>query len=256
MRIIKRYLLLLIVALLGFSSHAAAQLTSPSYRVDETFFGTGGDVGASSTNYGVRQSSGGGFGSADLSGNNYDSATGFPTPQQIFLEVSVTGADVGFGFLDANTTSYGASQGGACNCSFYVRSYVSSGYVVITGSQPPTTARGDSLDSKTILGIPSTSTNVEEFGINLVDNSSPDIGANPVNDPDNTFADGVIASGYNTPNQFKYVPGDIIASSPGTAGNRGVGKTNYTISYIAKPKDTTPAGDYIMQHDIIVAATF
>lgn len=256
MKIIKRSLILVAVVLLGVSSHAAAQLTSPSYRVDETFFGTGGDVGASSPNYGVQQSTGGGFGSADLSGNNYDAATGFPTPQQIFLEVNVTGPDVNFGFLDAGAASYGASQGGSCNCSFYVRSYVSSGYVVITGSQPPTTARGDSLDAKTVLGIPSTSRSVEEFGINLVDNSSPNIGADPVNDPDNGFADGKAAPGYDTPNQFKYVPGDIIASSPGTAGNRGVGKTNYTISYIAKPKDTSPAGDYIMQHDIIVAATF
>ncbi len=51
--------------------------------------------------------------------------------------------------------------------------------MVITASAPPTNESGDELQAKSSQGNPSGSTSVEEFGINLVDNSSPDVGANP-----------------------------------------------------------------------------
>jgi hypothetical protein len=93
--------------------------------------------------------------------------------------------------------------------------------------------------------------------MNLVANTSPGaFGANPVNAPDNTFADGMIVSGYDTPNQFKFGAGDIMAMSPQTAGNQAHGETDYTISYIAKKKNTTAAGDYVLNHEIVVIATF
>lgn len=232
-----------------------AQLSSPNYRAEETFFGTGGELDASSTNYRSRQSAGS-LGVGDASSTNFRANAGATTQSEPYLEVGVSNATVSFGTLSDSATSSGAAQADTCNCSFYVKTYLSSGYVVITASQPPTNESGDSLDPKTTLGVPSTDPGVEEFGMNLVDNSSPDIGANLSNDPDGTFADGKIATGYDTPNQFKYAVGDIIAQSPGTLGNQGIGKTNYTISYIAKIKTITPAGFYTMAHDIIVVPTF
>jgi hypothetical protein len=233
----------------------SAQYSSPNYKIDETFFGTGGEVDASSASYRSRQAAGS-LGVGNTSSANYDLTAGFITPSEPFLEVFVTGATVDFGDLSESTTSTGEAKAGTCNCSFTVRTYLSSAYVVVTASQPPTSEGGAVLDAKTTLGVPSTDEDVEEFGINLVDNTSPNIGANPLNVPDNSFADGRAADGYNTVNQFKYVPGDVIARSPATVGNPAVGNTDYTIAYIAKKKKLTEAGVFRMSHDIVVVATY
>lgn len=123
-------------------------------------------------------------------------------------------------------------------------------------STPPTSENGAVLTAKTVLDVPSTDQTVEEFGMNLVDNASPNIGANPLNVPDNTFADGGAATDYNVPDQFKFTQGDIIARAAITPGNPSIGQTNYTISYIAKRKPLSEAGLYTMLHDIVVVATY
>jgi len=230
------------------------QASSNNYKVEEVYFGPGGELNANSTNYGAQQSAGGVNGNA--SSNNYDANGGPLTSNTPFLEAAVMDADVNFGNMSDSAYSYGAAQGGTCNCSFYVRTYNSSSYVVVTASQPPTNESGDSLDAKGTLGVPSNDNSVEEFGINLVDNSTPDMGANLSNQPDNSFADGKIATGYDTPDQFKYGVGDIIAQSQATAGNPAIGLTNYTISYIAKPSSITPAGQYTMDQVLIVTPTY
>lgn len=254
----KRFLGSIIVSLFAvaaFPGLLLAQSSSPNYKIEESYFGTGGEVDASSANYRARQSTGS-LGVGNTSSTNFDATAGFNTPSEPFLEVAVMDASVNFGTLSDTSTSSGAAQGGDCNCSFYVRSYLSSDYSVVTMSNPPTNESGNALAAKSVLGVPSTNQNVEEFGINLVDNTSPNIGANPANVPDDTFADGKAAAGYNTSDQFKYGVGDTIASSPATVGNQGVGRTNYTISYIAKIKRLTPAGLYKMQHDIVVVPAF
>ncbi len=244
-----------VLVVTGYPTVAAAQSTSPSYRVEESYFGTGGSVDSTSPNYRARGSAGAlGVGSA--SSNNYDAVAGFNTPSEPFLEVFVTDADVNLGTLSDTTTSSGAAQAGDCNCSFSVRSYLTSDYVVVNAGNTPTNERGYSLQRKATQGAPSTNIGVEEFGMNVVDNSNPDIGANPKNQPDDTFADGRAETGYQLSNQFKYGIGDIIARSPTVAGNPGVGKTDYTVSYIAKIRSITPAGNYTMKHDIIVVALF
>lgn len=235
---------------------AAAQSSSPNYRVEESYFGTGGNVDANSANYRARQSTGS-LGVGDISSTNYRATAGFVNPSEPFLEAGVTGADIDFGTLSPNAASYASAQGGACNCTFYVRTYLSSDYSVITGSQPPTSENGDVIDGKATQGAPDNNPSIEEFGINLVANTLPgNMGAAPANVPDGTFADGKAATGYQTANQYKYVAGNVIANSPATVGNQGIGQTNYTISYIMKPSNITPAGQYTMRHDIIVVAAF
>jgi hypothetical protein len=92
----------------------------------------------------------------------------------------------------------------------------------------------------------------EQFGINLVDNSSPNIGSDPSPQPDGTFATGGAATGYATLNQFKYNAGDVIAQS----NANGWGLTNYTISYIANISVLTPAGSYSEVQDLVAIATY
>lgn len=232
-----------------------AQQSSSNYKSEEYFFGTGGELDISSTNY-QAQASAGALGVGFFSSANYDGSGGFLTQNEVFLEMFVTGATVNFGTLDPGAYSSGAAQAGACSCSFTIRSYLSSQYTVVSISQPPTSEGGAVLDAKATQGAPSSDPNVEEFGFNLVDNTTPNIGVNPANQPDNTFADGQAATGYQTADQFKYTVGDIIARSQASAGNPAIGQTNYTISYIAKPSNNTEAGTYIMNHELVVVDTF
>lgn len=233
-----------------------AQSSSNNYKIEEYYFGTGGEVESSSPNYKARQSAGS-LGVGNTSSDNFDANTGFNTQSEPFLEMAVMDATVNFGAMDSGTTSYGAAQAGDCNCSFYVKTYLSSEYVVVTASQPPTSEGGEILDAKSSLGAPSSNDAVEEFGMNLVANSVPAVfGTDPVNQPDDTFADGEAETGYDQPDNFKYGVGDIIARSQATAGNPAVGLTEYTISYIAKPGINTPAGFYQMNHELIAIATF
>lgn len=255
----KRVVLLAItLAFMGALSSVSivfAQQTSTNYQANEYFFGTGGDLEQQSANYRASASAGS-LGSGLFASDNYDAAGGFLTQADIFLSMQVFGATVNLGDLDPATASSGAAQSGACSCSFAVRTYLSSQYTVVTMSQPPISEGGAVLNAKTVLGVPSSDPNVEEFGINLVDNSSPNIGANPSNQPDNTFADGQAATGYSTIDQFKYNVGDIIARSQATAGNQAVGLTYYTISYTAKPSNLTEAGSFRMDHDLVVVPRY
>lgn len=243
--------------LLLFSSASvyAQSSSSTNYRVEETFFGTGGELDASSSSYRAQQSAGSlvvGF----TSSTSYDANGGFLTQNNAYLEMDVVAGTVDLGTLSTGSTSSGAAQNGACNCSFIVRTYVSSQYVIYTMSNPPTNESGDILTAKASQAAPSADPDVEEFGINVVDNSSPNIGADPANYPDNNFADGQAATGYQTANQFKYGVGDVIARSQAVAGNSATGRTDYTVSYIAKRNAVTPAGVYDMYHDMVVVPTF
>ena len=156
---------LLLCSIFLLPAIVSAQSSSPNYRVEESYFGSGGSVESNSTNFKARQSTGA-LAVGDMSSPNYRAANGFETPSEPFLEAGIAGPDVDFGTLDPSTTSYAASQGGSCNCTFYVRSYLSSGYTVITGSQPPTSENNDVIDAKGTLGAPPNSTSVEEYGIN------------------------------------------------------------------------------------------
>lgn len=244
-----------LLLLLAIPASVSAQYSSSNYSVDEAVFGSGGEVDTNSASYNA-QGAAGILGVGDSSSASYDASAGFVTPNEVFLEFWVSNSTVDLGILDPNATSSGAAQSGACNCSFYVRTYLSDAYVVTTMSDPPTSESGRVLTAKTTQGAPSGSASVEEFGMNVVDNSSPNIGADPVNVPDNTFADGIVETGYEIANQFKYNKGDIIARSAGTLGNQATGQTNFTISYIAKSNATTPAGLYSMGHDLVVTAQY
>lgn len=75
----------------------------------------------------------------------------------------------------------------------------------------------------------------EQFGINLKDNTTPNVGAEATG----TSPIGVAATGYATVDSFKFVSGETIASSSG-----GINSTVFTISYIANISGATEAGTY------------
>lgn len=221
--------------------------SSNSYQVEEAQFGSGGEVESCSAGQYCAQSSLGANAVGEQSSANFGAQAGFLTSNAPYLEFVISTSSVELGNLDSATTATGTAN-------FYVRSYINGAYSVVTLSDTLTSEGGEQLDQ--LLTPAAATPGTEQFGINLVDNSSPNIGTNPVNVPDNTFADGEAAPGYDTVDQFKYVAGDTIARSAATPGNPANGQTNYTISYIANISGVTPAGTYVMNHDIVVLATF
>lgn len=169
---------------------------------------------------------------------------GFLTPNEPFLEMSINTSTADLGVLDSTAAK-------TANATFTVRAYTDSGYTVATISQPPKTSTGLTLTPMTALG--SSTVGTEQFGMNLVANTSPaNFGTNPSKEPDDTFAQGKAAPGYDTQNQYKYNPGDIIAET----GDNGWGQTTYTISYIANIGPITKAGQYSMVHDLVAVPTY
>ena len=220
----------------------AQSSTSPNYRVDQTLFGTGGELDASSSNYRARQTTGE-LGVGNTASANYQAYAGFNTTDDPFIEFVVTGNTINLGYLSTSSPSTATGN-------FYVRAWQSGGYVVRTESNPPTnTVGGQQLNAMAAAAASAPGT--EQFGINLKDNTSPDIGTEPQQVPDNTFSFGQIASGYGTVNQFKYAKGDIIARA-----TQSTSVTIYTMSYIFNINENTPAGQYIFRHILVVTGSY
>ncbi len=243
---LKKLSLLLLCCLFCSGSAVYAQSTSTNYKVEEQAFGIGSELDASSSNYRSQQSVGN-LGVGFSSSANYDAIAGFITPNEPYLEFNVSNATVNLGDLTPSATASGSAT-------FYIRTYLSGTYSVYTRSQPLTSEGGATINPMATLATPSPGT--EQFGINLVDNASPNVGANPINIPDNSFADGEAATDYDVPDQFKYVVGDVIARSQQSVGNPAIGRTDYTISYVANINSITEAGSYTMVHDLVAVPTF
>ncbi len=225
------------------------QSCSTTYGVSETFFGTGGldtcpTQGANT--YCAKQSAGS-LTVGNTKGTAYQAQAGFNTDRSPWIEMVVDVYAVNLGTLTSSTTGTGTAQ-------FHVQSYLSSGYVVQTNGASPTNS-GHALVTN---ATPTASTvGVEQFGINLVSNSSVPGSANPVQDPDSTFSFGTVSHNtgnsaiYDVTNQFKYTDGDVIAQSTSSSGT-----THYTISYIANISPVTPGGTYTMNQSLVATATF
>jgi hypothetical protein len=220
---------------------AAPTYVSPSYGVDEVFFGSGGVNDANSASYNARASLGD-TGVGNSASSLYQLYGGFTTTEVPFLEMVVNAVNV-----DLGTVTTGAAATG--NATFTVKAYLASGYVVRTASDAPQNA---SYIMANMAATAASSPGTEQFGINLRANTSPTTyGADPVQLPDSSFSYGQVSAGYNTVNQFKYVKGDSIAYS-----NSSSGITEYTISYLMNIDSTTPGGVYVMEHNLVAIGTF
>lgn len=219
--------------------------SSTNYRVDQTFFGSGGELNAcssGSTGYCSKQTAGE-LANGNTASSNFQAYAGFNTTDEPFLEFFVTATNIDLGYLSTSSASTGSGT-------FYVRAWQASGYVVRTESDPPTNT-GNNYQLNALASPSASSPGTEQFGINLVANSSPAVGSDPVQVPDATFSSGIASSGYDTANQFKYVKGDIVAESP-----KSTSVTIYTISYLFNITDTTPSGEYVFRHVLVATGTY
>lgn len=116
------------------------------------------------------------------------------------------------------------------------------GYVVTIIGTAPTNG---TYTLNNLTAPSASSPGTEQYGINLVANTSPSVGADP------SGGSGAAASGYNTPDLFKYVAGNTIATTATYSA-----QTTYTVSFIANAAATTPASIYNTTHTLICTATF
>ena len=228
------------------NASAAPTYSSPNYGVDEVFMGSGGLNDASSANYQGRASLGD-LGVGNSQSTNYQAYGGFTTTAEPYISLIVDLSNTDLGYLSSASAS-------TTTATFRVKAYLASGYVVVNGSDAPSyTSNGTTHYLATSTGAPAPSVaGVEQFGINLVANTSPTtFGANPLQIPDSSYSYGQVATNYDTVNAFKYAKGDTIAYS-----SKSSGYTEYTISYVYNISDSTPAGKYDFNHILIATGTY
>lgn len=141
------------------------------------------------------------------------------------------------GTLNPNGTLTAQSQ-------FAVGTNATAGFAVATYGGVPA-AGTNVIDASTIPTESRPGTN--QFGINVVANSSPNIGANP----DGPFANGVPAPNYGIPDKFLYNEGDVIAESPNVSLMR-----RFTVSYILNSDKDLKPGVYTTTLTFIASGRF
>jgi hypothetical protein len=77
------------------------------------------------------------------------------------------------------------------------------------------------------------------------------IGTPPTNGTHTISAMASTATNYGTPNNYRFVSGETIASAPKSSG-----QTTYTISYIVNVNSLSKGGDYTSGQTLICSGTF
>lgn len=114
------------------------------------------------------------------------------------------------------------------------------------------TANGQPMSAGTsVIDAPSRPTasiqGSNQFGINLVANSNPAIGSDPIG----TWANAVSSPNYSVPNQYMYVPGDTVAYSANVSLMK-----KFTVSYIVNSSPNLRAGVYTTTITYIASGRF
>lgn len=153
--------------------------------------------------------------------------------------------------LSANTLALGTLSSSAVvtgSHTFTVATNAASGMVI--------TVAGTTLTSggNTITACAANCTNTggagqgtEQFGINLKDNATPNVGL----EVSGTAPIAAAAANYNTVDSFRFVTGDTIASSAA-----GINSSVFTVSYVTNIAGATEAGSYTTTLTYTATATF
>jgi hypothetical protein len=225
-----KIIILLVIVLTFFSlSHiVTATMSSDNFQIWADAIGVSGDESASSDNYGVRDTVGEPITqSATSTSESYGVKAGF---REMYQDQSLT-FSLGTDSLDLG--EFKTDGTAASSHTMVITTNADNGFTI--------TVTGETLSNGTdiIDAIGSTATNsligTKQFGINLVANTVPIIGA----DPSGTSPIGTTNSPYNTTNQFAYNSGDTVASSSGP-----INETTYTVSYIVNVDSTLSKGAY------------
>ena len=141
------------------------------------------------------------------------------------------------GELDPSTTLTTQSQ-------MAVGTNATGGFAITVYGSPPT-AGTNVVNAATLPteSLPGT----DQFGINLVENTAPAIGANPEGD----WINALPTSDYSVPSKYKYISGDVVASSPNVSLMK-----KFTVSYIFNTSPSLRAGVYTTTINFVASGRF
>lgn len=242
-RYAKQVLVAILIALVPVGVAVAETASSPNYQVTETQFNAGMSLESCSDQYCARASIGDmAVGQGSSSGGGGGTATfGSINSDEPLLEVIVEPGESNLGILTTEQTATKTTV-------IRIRSYLSDGYTLqIIGDPPKYGNHTLSTPTSPTQSDPGT----EQFAINAVANTTPSVGANPVQVPSDQTSFGEVVEGYNTPNFFQYLSGDVIARSLTETG-----QTDYTISMIVNIGNKTPAGHYSGSFSAVVVPVY
>jgi len=224
----------------------ADSLKSSHYEFINTDVGGGGLIPSSSPNYQAALSAGDSA-IGQTSSASYQTEAGSLTTNDPRLSLSIVSGSANFNTLFSPSTTATATA------EFSVIDYTSYGYAVQLIGNPPTNGNHTIPPMSNGSGGATTSTlGYEQFGINLVKNTSPNVGADPNRGQfgtSSTYAGPT--SNYGTPDNFYYSDGDSVAHS-----TKSSGEIDYTISYVVNVSSLTPGGQYTSNESIICTGTY
>ncbi len=222
-KIKKIYKIILLLVLLFFASRALAKMSSSGYEIWLDTLDAGGGA-TNATNYQI-DSNLGDFNASGSQSTTFKQKIAFSgIEEEPTVGFNVESVTLDFGELSPNSTGYSSHR-------FSAFTNAKEGYTI--------KVYGQSLhsDEYTITAIGGTAASsepgTEQFGINLVSNSVPRLGEDPVG------GIGQAAANYNQANKFAYNEGDTIAYSVSYSY-----QTDFTVTAIVNIADDTPAGSY------------
>ena len=218
-------LTILLTATIPITSVGAA-MSSDNYKIDADSINVGGNQ-SSSTNYKIEDTLGE-VGTGDSESASYKTEAGYQAMWDYppYLSFSLDGNHVSFGVLDSYLPSFETTG-------FTVSTNAHNGYAVtIAGNTLTHSNTSDTIDA---IGATAASSSIgtEQFGINLRNNSTPNVGAEPVGGSGSAYGQYAIAD------NFAFNSGDIIASSSSFTY-----PTTFTISYLGNVGIDTEGGWY------------
>lgn len=213
------------VTLLVGGTALAQTSSSNNYQMVESQFGNASSNESCSTQYCATVSIGNDSQTSPVSTPEFGEAD-YSEP---LLEMIVISGGSNLGDLSTEKT-------GTKTMEVKIRNYLTGGYrLQIIGDAPQYKNR-----SLYALATPTASNpGTEQFGINVVANTTPEVGKNPVLQPGGGDGTGLILENYNTPNLFMYVSGQTVAETTTNTGG-----ADFTISMIVNISNSTPAGQY------------
>lgn len=215
----------------------AQTATSPNYQVVESEFGGTTADETCSTQYCATVS----IGELGSASSKNTPAFGIVNYSEPIIEMIVTSDGSSMGTL---TTERTATK----TILVKIRNYQTGGYQLQIVGEPPK-YQGYTLAA---LTTPTASQQgAEQFGINVVANTDPSVGADPLQIPAGAITFGEPAEDYATANMFMYRSGDVVARSTQDSGG-----TDYTISIIINISSQTPAGHYAGDFSAVVIPGF
>lgn len=237
-----KFLLLSGLFVIGSAGTVMATSQSDNFEATEVEFGAGSALNMCSGEYCAQASIGnisGGRISSPSKTADFDSD--IPTSDDPMLEVIVEEGASDLGILTTDATASKETV-------IKIRNYLSDGYTLhIIGEPPKYQDHTLATPTSPTAATPGT----EQFAINVVANSTPEVGSDPVQVPDDGISFGYVLPNYATADRFMYESGAAVARSDSETG-----RTDYTISMIVNVAGNTPAGHFQGDFSAVIMPLF